>query len=209
MPHRREVFVNGHFYHVFNKTIDGKRIFQSVENCRRFLETIRYYRSTNAKLGFAAFQQLKGEEQSETEQKISDPRSFCIEIAAYCLMPNHFHLLLKQKGTYGVQRVISNVLNSTTRFSNKRSVRKGPYFLPRFQCVAIRNKEQLAAVSRYIHLNPFKSRIASDIFELRNYPWSSYKNYLFDGENYIVNTSFILELFQNNRDQYRKFVEGI
>ena len=125
-------------------------------------------------------------------------------------MPTHFHLLIKQKKSKGISRFLSNVLNSFTRTYNTYHRRKGPLFLPQSKGVKITSRQQLLHTSRYIHLNPYSSNITTSIDELLKYPWSSITEYLSNENdkmsNKLTNSKHILRLFENNRDQYIKFI---
>lgn len=85
-----------------------------------------------------------------------------LEIISYCLMPNHFHLLVKQVIDHGIVKCLNNFSNSYTRYFNIRHDRVGPLFQGRFKAVRIETDEQLLQVSRYIHLNPVASSLIEE-----------------------------------------------
>lgn len=207
MPTRREVFYNGGIYHVFNKTIDKKRVFATEMLCKRFLELIRYYRSIHATLRYSHFNEFTQELKDQWWKLLENPRRFKINILSYCLIPNHFHFLVKQKKEKGVEKFMSDIINSCTRFYNLISERKGPLFLPRFQSRAIVSREQLIHVSRYIHLNPYSNGLVNELEAVKTYSWSSLKEYTNpESTNKLCNTEIILNQFQNNRKKYLRFV---
>src|SRR5205823_11981573 len=116
--------------------------------------------------------------QEYTLKRLSDPNTFRVEILCFCIMPNHWHLLVRQKVDRGISKFLSDAINSLTRYYNILHERSGPFFLPRFKSVAIRSEEQLIHVSRYIHLNPYSSGIINNFEDLINYPWSSFRGYM-------------------------------
>ena len=128
-----------------------------------------------------------------------------VEVLCFCLMPNHFHLLLKQNVDGGISKYLSNFQNSYTRFFNTVHKRDGPLFLSRFKAVEIETEEQLLHVSRYIHLNPYVGSVVQSLGNLRGYPWSSLVEYVEGDEENFVNTRLILSSFKT-RDSYLKFV---
>lgn len=137
---------------------------------------------------------------------ISNINSFRVSIIAYCLMPTHFHFLLRQEQEHGISMFISQIQNSFTRYFNIKNERKGPLFLHKFKSVHIASEEQFTHVSRYLHLNPYSSKIVPTNNELASYPWSSFHEYINDEPPKLCNTSFILSHFQNNKVKYRNFV---
>jgi len=207
MPARKEPLISGHVYHVFNKSLDSRKTFSSDKNCRLMLELMEYYRSGKVLPSFSRTRDIKDPiRKSKIIQQISVIRYFRVDIIAYCLMPNHFHLLLRQKMDDGISNYLSDMINSFTRNYNMRAQRKGPLFLPRFQANRIISAEQLIHTSRYIHLNPFASGVVSDISELVSYPWSSLHEYIQKKSKPLTNSKSILSEFSNNRDEYKKFV---
>jgi len=207
MPLRLEPFLNNCIYHVFNKTIDKKRVFENDDNCHHFYETLRYYRSNKATVSYSKLSRLQSDIYQNLIKQVSLHKYFKIEILAYCLMPTHFHLLIKQKLNNGTQRVVSDILNSFTHYFNIKRERKGPIFLPKFKSVMIRTDEQLIHVSRYIHLNIYSSGL-TNLEGLRTYKWSSYKTYINKIKDELVDTERVLSLFNFNRERYKKFVES-
>jgi len=126
-----------------------------------------------------------------------------IDIVAYCLMPNHFHFLLKQNIENGIPIFLNNVLNGFTRYYNIRNDRKGPLWIGRSKSVHIAHDDQLWHVSRYIHLNPVKARLANNPSD---WVYSSYIEYLgmINHINQVCSKSIILDSDLTN---YKDFVE--
>ena len=121
-------------------------------------------------------------------------------------MPTHFHFLLRQNDNNGIQNFISNAANSFTRYHNIKYEKLGPLFLPRFKSVKVTSEEQAMHVSRYIHLNLYSSGLCKNIEELVNYKWSSFKEYVGDVKNGLCDKTFILGLFNFNKERYKRFV---
>lgn len=207
MPGRVDVFENTCIYHVFNRTIDKKRIFLSSSFIQYFLESIYFYRSTFYNRSFSNFRYTSFSKREELVKMLDDKNYFQIDILSYCIMPTHYHLLLSQCKEKGIQHFMMTLINSFTRYYNLKQNRIGPIFLPRFQSRRIITEEQLIHVSRYQHLNPYSSGLISSLQQLEHYPWSSYQNYISQKESKIVNTQQILDYFQNDKKKYQKFVE--
>lgn len=127
-----------------------------------------------------------------------------VDVVAFCLMPNHFHLLVKQNNDGGISKYMRQSINSYAKFFNTKYKRAGSLFQDMFKAVRIESEAQLVHVTRYIHLNPLVSYLVrQDNFLL--YPWSSLKYYTDKSESDFVVTNSILALFKNGKG-YLQFV---
>lgn len=129
-----------------------------------------------------------------------------VSIFAYCLMPNHFHFLVKQLTTSGISDFLSDITNSYTKYFNTKYDRSGYLFQGNFKAKEITDENSLLQVSRYIHLNPVKSMKANWQMELESYPYSSYKNWISPDEDSIVKLSELETLLELRPKDYKKFV---
>lgn len=119
MPSRRDIFQKLEIYHIFNKTIDNNLIFVHPLICERFIDLMRYYRSTKSSLRYSKFILLPSEVRKYKEQEIHYRKYFKVDILAYCLMPNHFHLLLKEtagKGIYSLRSFVPAILSPENNY---------------------------------------------------------------------------------------------
>lgn len=188
---RKVPIVTGQIYHVFNRGVNRGDIFFSPRDYRRFLETAIHYKTKSSKFTLRNY--------------LGDPVSpggAGVEILAYCLMPNHFHFLIKQLVDGGITWYMQHLSNSYSHYINTKYKRTGPLFGSRFKNVLVETDEQLLHVSRYIHLNPLVSNLETD---LQKYPWSSYLSYFDWGGNELINSNIILSYF-NSPEEYHKFV---
>ena len=112
-----------------------------------------------------------------------------IQLHTYCLMPNHFHLLLWQKDQGNIEKMMRSVLTSYAMYFNRKYKRGGPVFESRYKAVRITNDAQLTHVSRYIHLNPVGYRV---------WDRSSYSDFVYEPREWIT-TNFILGLFPSKK----------
>lgn len=206
MPYRDTTFLNNNIYHVFNKTIDGRRIFNVENNCINFLNVAAYYRSSKSKLSYSYLSQVNTKLLNKIQREITYRKHWRVEIICYCLMPTHFHFLIKQKTDGGIQKFISNLINSFTKFSNLKLERYGPLLMPRFKSNLILTEEQFTHSSRYMHLNPYSSGLVKNIDDLENYLWSSYPSYAGNKEDVLVSHEDLLSLFNYDKSRYREFV---
>jgi len=127
-------------------------------------------------------------------------------IYAYCLMDNHFHLLINE-GNDEISRIMKRINISYVYYFNKKYDRVGHLFQDRFKSEAIENDKYLLAAVRYIHNNPIKAKLVSNLSEYR---WSSYNDYIskkFSNQS-AIGKEFILSMFSTSGNNAMKmFVE--
>lgn len=193
MPYRIVPFVSESYYHIYNRGVEKRLIFQEDRDYRRFLHTIYYYQFDNLKVRFSY--------KDFPLNKDFDQNPKLVEIICYCLMPNHFHLLVKQVADNGVHKFMRKSLNSYTKYFNTKYRRVGPLLQGQFKAVPVKDNSQLLQVCRYIHLNPYVSGLTTDLV---NYRYSSYPNYVSVGSSFC-NKEPILGLFKGLED-YQTFV---
>lgn len=204
MPYRKTVLVTGEIYHVLNRGIAQAPIFLSKRDYLRFLNLVNYYRFFSPSLSFSHFERLNVEEKKDYFEEMEGKRPLLVEIFAYCLMPNHFHLLLKQLVDNGISIMLSNLQNGYAKYFNLRNKRQGALFQSMFKAVLIETDAQFLHVSRYIHLNPSTSFLV-EIKNLSDYPWSSLPDYFGERSSSFLNIDFILKMV-GSKQKYEKFV---
>lgn len=196
MPGRDIPLVNGEIYHVFNRGVANQPIFLQKRDYQRFLDAVSYYQNKNVPIRYSKFLALSRIERNKMYDELFKKKDFFIEIICYCLMPNHFHLLLKQIDSGGISKFVGNLSNSYTRFFNTKNKRSGPLLQGKFKAIRIETDEQLLHVSRYIHLNPYTSFTVKNIEELTLYPYSSFGEYLKLHDTKIVSKDLISTHFK-------------
>jgi len=205
MPGRKTPLVNNEIYHIVNRGISHQPVFLNKRHYQRALQTIFYYQNKQLPFKYSRFITLSNERRLEILEELKTQREFLVEIIAFCLMPSHFHLLLKQIVDEGISKFMSNFTNSYTRYFNTRNERKGSLFQGKFKAVRIKTDEQLIHVSRYIHLNPYSSYVIKTLKELGNYLYSSFPEYLEKSENGFCDKEIVLDQFKDIKS-YKKFV---
>ncbi|MBI3261496.1 transposase [Candidatus Berkelbacteria bacterium] len=169
MPRRKTILVAGEMYHIFNRGVEKRPTFESARDYQRYLLLMQFYKRHHSH----QFSRLNHKERLEfIAKKSGDP---IVEIVCYCLMPNHYHLILKQLTDTGISDFFSKIADGYTKYFNTIYERVGPLFQGPFKAVHIEDNQQLIHLSRYIHINPV---MASLVKKTEDYPWSSYKEYL-------------------------------
>lgn len=197
MPGRITPLVTGEIYHIFNRGTEKRNIFVKSQDYRRLQRVIYYY-------------QFQGPKPKFSEFSFSNPRSFnplpdnkLIQVFCYCLMPNHFHLLIKQSKDNGISTFLSQISNSYTKYFNTKYTRVGSLLQGTFKAVLVETDEQFIHLSRYIHINPVVSQLVE---RLSQYSWSSYDEYI-KREGNICSTEEILNYFPSTI-AYKEFLEN-
>lgn len=207
MPARQTEIVSGHYYHVFNRSPYGLELFLNERYYRRMQLTLEFYLLENQQISLSKFL-AKGKEFRENLRRDWMKKSRQIRVLSYCLMPNHFHLLIYQNSDMGIQNYLNQIQNSYAHYYNTKNHRYGPVFSGRFKAVLIESQEQLIHVSRYIHLNPITAYLVKNTDELVNYSWSSWNEYV--GELQWISLCDVKEILQyfKNIKSYVDFVKS-
>jgi len=128
-----------------------------------------------------------------------------LEVHAFCLMPNHYHLLVRTPEG-DLSRGMRELNGTYARRFNLRHRRVGTLWQGRYRAILVQDGEYLCEASRYIHLNPNRAKLTRPA---ERYRWSSYRNYV-GGPTAAdwVETKAILAEFHDDREEYRGFVEA-
>ncbi len=171
----------GAFYHVMHRGNAGSDIFKSERDRERFLEYL--------------------------DKAVERYR---LRVHTYCLMTNHYHLLIETQQA-NLSQAIKWINVSYAAYFNRKRRRSGHLFQGRYKAILVDADEYLMHLSRYIHLNPIRARMVED---LKDHPWSSYP--VFSGYAKApewLETRWLLSLFAKNQKQakrrYRSFVESV
>lgn len=196
---RKDKFIEGETYHIFNKSISNYGIFKDIDNGQRFLNTLEFY---NSNLTTKSFSDVTKRKKYDYQNIIYPRENSKCKILSYCVMPDHYHFLVKICLNKTFSKFLGDVENSFTRYFNIKFNRQGPLWQNSFKAVEIRSNEQLLHVSRYIHLNPTTNRLVDNP---EDWTLSSYKDFITDKK---LLKFFIKEISIDDIDIYKKFVEN-
>lgn len=208
-------FSIGEYYHIYNRGNDKRVIFMEPYDYQRFMALLYACNSTDP-VNISDHLQ-KGLTFSEIFDL--DRESTLVEIGAYCLMPNHFHLLIREKSENGISKFMQKLTTGYSMYFNKKNSRTGALFETKFKAKHIRNDKYLNYLFAYIHLNPVKiidpqwkqngisNRIVAKEY-LFKYLYSSYQEYLgvLRKEWKILNRPAFPEYFTDPQD-FEGFIE--
>jgi len=175
MPVRRTAFVAGAHYHVFNRGVERRQIFPD-DRCYLWFTTMLIRRMDKWSVG----------------------------VVAYCLMPNHFHLLLRAEADATVSMFMQGVGTAYAQWFNHQLDRVGPVFAGRFRARQVSTEAQLVHTARYIHRNPLEAGLVS---RLADWPYSDYPELLGVRPAKFRGRSLVPDRFAT-ATTYQAFVEG-
>ncbi len=193
-------YEEGGYYHLYNRGVDKRDIFLDEQDYAVFLDYLRFYLSP-----------------PDGNQKIYPSRKLKnyfnkIDLLGYCLMPNHFHLLIKQEESRNISELMQSLMTRYSRYFNRKYRRMGSLFESRYKAVRVLGEAQLVYLSKYIHRNPIKlvgTSTSKTVFEVAvNYRYSSLGNYLRKIKQDWIKIDVVEELFSKTNPvlSYEAFV---
>jgi len=193
-----KIYIKDGIYHIYNRGVEKRIIFLDEQDYRIFLYYLKTY------LTPIEFQDKPPKNikylKHELDKKI---KLFC-----YCLMPNHFHLMVKQLTDRAIVEFMKRITNAYTEYFNKKYERVGGLFQGCYKAVLIDKENYFLHLPRYIHRNSLELfENSKDKFEkLREYPYSSYQDYLGKRNTRWVYKDEIMGYFKDEK-AYQDFVE--
>lgn len=202
-------FVENQIYHIYNRGVEKRDVFLDKQDYLRFIHGLFVFNDQEAAINtLYYFNPNSTQIESRHIEKEKKPRKLLVEILIFTLMPNHFHLLLRQKKENGVVRFMQKLGTGYTMYFNKKYTRVGGLFQGRFKACLINEEPHFINLPFYIHTNPidlFNYRGSTSIMEfLENYRWSSFPDYI-GKKNFpsVTSRKFLLEFFGGPKE-YRK-----
>ena len=211
MPARNiiKVYSENSFYHIYNRGVEKRIIFKDEQDYGVFLGYLKEYLSPPE--DFSKYKKIvtfKGET-FKGVPRVPNNYSKEIELLVYCLMPNHFHFIVKQYPDRSIQNFVRSLCTRYSMYFNKRYTRVGSLFQGPYKAVLVNNEEYLLHLSRYIHQNPEELNI--NLAKAH----SSYPEYIGERKTEWVKTDLILSFFNKATESfvrgfntYKNFVEG-
>lgn len=197
-----KIYLKNGYYHVYNRGVDKREIFLEETDCVQFLHYLKLYLSPPEVLMKAPDISIR-----RLHKILNLNISNEVILQSFSLMPNHFHLQIKQIKTTGMEKLTRRVLTSYSQFFNRKYKRRGPLFESVYKAVILNTTEQFLYLSSYIHRNPLKLKHTK--FDFVNF--SSYPYYLGEKHAAWLNPDEILEHFNtvksNQYFSYKFFVE--
>ncbi|MBI1957518.1 MAG: transposase [Candidatus Niyogibacteria bacterium] len=217
---RKFEFSIGEFYHIFNRGNDKRMIFDHPRDYARFLALLYLCNGTTPINIRDQFPRglPSGNLGKFDDLKQVDRGKELVAVGAYCLMPNHFHLLLQETAENSITKFLGKVLTAYSMYYNKRYGRTGKLFEGPFRAVHASDDDYLKYLFSYIHLNPLKflypewrekgvedTERAQEF--LNRYAYSSYADYKGDArpEGILLNKGAFPQYFDEN-ERFEDFI---
>src|SRR3989344_3794106 len=199
----REPFITGEVYHIFNRGVEKRMIFMDDADRRRFWLCLAVCNTDKPIIEFS-------KKIAEGNLELPDRQEHLVHILSYCLMPNHYHLLVVQVVDDGIRRFMHKFGTAYTMYFNAVYERVGPLFQGVFKAVNVNQQEQLSYIPHYIHANVLDTdtrfsgwrngKIADTkkaIEYLRSYQWSSYRYFAIAKEDLVIDEEGVSEFFED------------
>ncbi len=201
MGRRSISFAVNEFYHVYNRGVDKRNIFEDKYDLFRFLKALSVL-NTEKPIGSIFEHSFKENKENNMNTQLGGRASKLVEIICFCLNPNHYHLLLEQKAENGIPLFMQRLGTSYTMYFNEKYERSGPLFGGRFKAVHVTSNSQLLHLSAYINLN----------FEVHNkwegaedpLTYSSWPEYCDERKSKMCQKGIILDQFSDT-EEYKRF----
>jgi REP element-mobilizing transposase RayT len=197
MANRKVPLATGEHYHVYNRGVDKRIIFADKYDIQRFLKSMVEFNAVDpiGSLYLSSLSQLRGET-PQLGKKL-------VNVIAYCLNPNHFHLILEQLVDGGISEYMKRLGGGYTGFFNQKHDRSGSLFQGVFKDAHIDSNEYLLHASAYVNLNDRVHHLRGEHAKLTE-SLSSWEEYSDGNIKGICKKEIILEQFRNI-DEYKKF----
>lgn len=189
-----KIFAPDNCYHVFNRGVGKTDIFRNDSDYHFFL--------LRSKENLFPLSQEGRPLASGYIRKTLPAGAF--SLLAYVLMPNHFHFLIRQNSSLPISKLMAKVCTGYSMYFNKKYQRVGALLQSKFRAVLVNNDSYLLWLSAYIHQNP---KVAGLVKNLRDYPFSSYLDYIELRNGVLVDKSLILRMMHSGPKSYEEFVE--
>lgn len=217
---RKDPFITGEYYHIYNRGIDKRNIFKLERDYERFMMLL-YICNSSSEHPLRLDDILNKQQRSFREVLVMDKGKPLVSIGAWCLMTNHFHLLIKQEIDGGISKFMKKVGTGYSMFFNIKYQRQGALFGGPFKSKLIGvDDNYMRQLFAYIHLNLLDIKFSgwekeitkpSDeiINFLESYRYSSYQDFTGEDrvEKNLINREKFPDYFQN-KQSFKDFVEN-
>lgn len=195
---RKTEFANGEYYHIYNRGVDKREVFLDEKDYIRFLKSIKEFNVDRAIGSLKDLQALR----ARSADGLLETVNRTVDIIAYCLNPNHYHFILNQLEERGVEKFMHKLGMGYTNYFNKKHERSGSLFQGPFKSIHIDSDEYLLHLSVYVNANH-----AIHNYPEKDWPYSSYLDYIGKREGKLSSKETILGQFDNNHLEYEKFTQ--
>lgn len=209
-----KLYVENSYYHLYNRGVEKRSIFQDEQDYVVFLSYLKQYLLPKDEKYLTSIisNQSSSSKEKDDALRLLRLNNFSTEITllAYCLMFNHFHLLIKQKSAGSIDRFMNSICTRYTMYFNKKYKRVGPLYQGVYKAVMVETEEQLLHLSKYIHQQALGTKGEAlkgspKLYEKRPCSYSEYRGFR---ETEWIHPEEILAYFSktNPRLSYETFM---
>lgn len=210
--------------HALNRGVDKRKIFLDTQDHFRFIHDLFEFNDVNSvNTTFYIFKRKYDDDNDVGRRKIKKERKpkkkkMLVDILAFCLMPNHYHLILTPRVQNGIALFVKKLNGGYAKYFNIKYKRSGALFQGKYKRIVVKNEAHFIHLPYYIHLNPLDlispewrerkiDNLAKAIKFLNSYRWSSHLDYAGE-KNFpsITQREFLLEFFDGH-EQYKRGIE--
>ncbi len=213
---KKDLLIKNNFYHIYNRGVDKRIIFNNEMDYKRFIFSLFLFNDDNQNFIYPNKKNLDLQITNINNMK----RKPLIDILQWTLMPNHFHLLVRQREEVGISQFMQKLGTGYTLYFNNKQERTGRLFQGSFKAKLIETDSYLTQLAAYIVLNPIKlifpnykekklteSEYVQILQFLNDYKWSSYNDY-FGKEilSDLTNKDLFLNIFGGTTEDFKQYI---
>lgn len=204
---RKTSFAKNNFYHIYNRGVDKRSVFEDEKDLLRFLQSMEEF---NTELPIGSIYQKVFYENKNFGGSTPKKSKRLVNFIAFCVNQNHFHFILEPLVDDGIQKFMHRISTGYTCYFNEKHNRSGALFQGRYKAIHIETNEYLLHLSAYVNLNDKVHRELNKEW-MKKYPISSFSQYT-EEENGIKSKTrcekgIVLEQFKSKKE-YEKFATG-
>ncbi len=188
------IYVKYGIYHIYNRTMDNILLFRNSQDYKVFLYYLKSYLTPL-------------EKQSKPPRGIKFNKDYIlyneIKLLCYCLMPNHYHLMIQQTTERAISEFMQRLVNAYMGYYNREYKRRGSIFEGKYKAALVTKEKHFLYLPYYIHHNPeklYKGDPNKDK-KVKNYPYSSYGDYSGRRNTKWIYKKGLMEQFKEAEDE--------
>ena len=215
----RPKIVSNEIYHIYNKGVDGRKIFLGNSDYFRFIHDLFEFNTEESVINLNYHFCYK--HKSILKETLKAKGNLLIDIFAFCLMPNHFHLMVRQRIDGGISKFMQKLGTGYTNYFNTKFERDGALFQGKYKAILINQEAHFIYLPHYIHLNPLDltniswrekkiNNVEKALEFLRSYRWSTYLDYT-ETKNFpsVTQRKFLLDFFNGEKGYKESFANWL
>lgn len=174
---RKKPLANNEYYHIYNRGVDKRQVFLEEKDFSRFLISMNLLndKEDGVMIRWRDYKRCVKSARLDDFLKLNfRKREYLVDIVSYCLMTNHYHMILKQRVEKGIEKFLQKLGTSYTKYFNEKNNRNGALFQGRFKSSLIKSEGSFSRFSVYVSCNSEVHKVCA----AKNYPWCSFPHHI-------------------------------